>query len=966
MDWRKYILRILLPTGLVLVLFVAFLFGMLLPDFERAMMDRKRDLIRELTRSAVSVLKEYHAEEVAGRMTREEAKAAAATRVRDLRYGPDAKDYFWITDMHPRMVMHPFRQELEGQDLTTFEDPGGNHVFVEFVRLVREAGEGYADYVWQWKDDPGRVVPKQSFVMGFAPWGWAIGTGIYTEDVRAEISALTERMVRVSLVITALAGLILLFVAHQGLRIERQRGAAEAALRESHERYRALVEASTEGTLMVLGNQCAYSNPTMLQMLGHDEASFSGLALLDLVDAEDAEARRYMADALAGRTAPARFEARFLHRDGHPIDMAVTTTPVALADGQGLIVTARDITRTKQAEAELGEKRERYRALRQAIDVGVFRTTAGRRGRLVEANPTALTLFGLDPDGDPSGFPLMDLAFDEEDRGALADALAAQGTVKGRVMRIRRQDGTARTVRLSAVLVTDESGTPRHCDGLVQDITDERRREAEREALLEELQTSLLFLDEPVSRRAQRAATCPLDTPVAKAADRMQRADRDAILLTKEDGTAIGILTDGDLAGRVLAQGRDPSTPAHQVMSAPLARIDEQALAWEAIQQMRDLHIRHLGVTDASGQISSIVSSDDLLAFTGHSSAILVREAGRGRTVDDVAAARSRLPFLVKALTDWGARPRTVTRVITLVSDAVTRRLVELAIEEMGPPPAPFAFLSLGSEGREEQTLATDQDNAIIYEDVAPERRELAAAWFLDLGRRVCDGLRTAGYRYCPGEAMARNPKWNQSLSTWKQMFGRWIATGTPQDLLSVNMFFDFRTVAGEPELALSLRSHIDGELRDHPSFFLHFAQNALLYKPPIGMFGKIMTGSGPDRPDSRTFSVKDAMMPLVNFARLYALRHEVERTSTLDRLDRLHESGVLSASSHAEFGATYSFLMGLRLRHQARLAARGLAPDNHVNPKDLNDLEEAMVKKALAQASLALKKISFEFLGSA
>ena len=136
------------------------------------------------------------------------------------------------------------------------------------------------------------------------------------------------------------------------------------------------------------------------------------------------------------------------------------------------------------------------------------------------------------------------------------------------------------------------------------------------------------------------------------------------------------VLTDGDLAGRVLAQGREPSIPSHEVMSAPLARIGDQALAWEAIQRMRDLHVRHLGVADAAGQITSVVSSDDLLAFTGHSSAILVREAGRGRTVEDVAGARARLPFLVKALSDWGARPRTVTRVITHVSDAVRNNFV--------------------------------------------------------------------------------------------------------------------------------------------------------------------------------------------------------------------------------------------------------------------------------------------------
>lgn len=965
MDWKRFVFRILVPTGLAVVLFTAFLFGLLLPDVERNFLDRKRELIRELTRSAVSVLKEYEAEERAGRLTREAAQAAAALRIRDLRYGAEGKDYFWITDMQPRMIMHPFRQDLDGKDLSDFTDPRGNQVFVEFVRRVQERGSGYVDYVWQWKDDPGRLVPKESFVLGFAPWGWVIGTGIYTEDVRAEIAALTARMVRVSLVIVGVVSLILLFVALQSLRIERQRGAAEAALRESHERYRALVEASTEGTLMVLDGRCAYSNPVMQEMLGHDAESVARLSLLDLLpDREEDPARRFFQDVLEGRPAPSQFEAQLRHEDGHLVDVLVTATRIVASDRPGVIVTARDIGRTKRAEEELGQSRELYKALREAIGVGVFRTTAGRRGRLQEVNPAARRLFGFPDDHPISGTPLMDLCFDPADRDAIASTLAREGVLRDRVLRIRRLDGESRSVRVSAVLVRDERGFPRYCDGMVEDLTELERRDSEREALIEELQTSLRFLDEPVSNRAVGAVTCPLDTPIAQAAAAMTRAGRGAILATGAAGAPVGILTDRDLRERVVAEGLDPSRPVYEVMTAPVVSVEDDSPAWEALLRMRDRGARHLAVRDAAGRVTGLVASDDLLVFHRYSSAVLVREIGRARVPEEVSAATARLPVLVKALSDWGAKPRTVTRIITSVSDAVTRRLIELALVDLGSPPVRFAFLAVGSEGREEQTLATDQDNAIVYEDVPADRQEEAAAWFLRLGERVCNGLLGAGYAFCLGEAMARNPKWCMPLSRWKEGFGRWIRTGTPQDLLSVNMFFDFRAVAGDADLAADLRRHIDGELADHPAFFLHFAQNALLYKPPIGMFGKIVTGA--EGQDPGTFSVKEAMMPIVNFARLYALRHAVDRTHTLERLRLLRESGVLSASSHAEIAAAYECLMALRLRHQAAVAVRGGTPDNAVNPKELNEFDEAMVRKSLGQVSLILKKISFDFLGAA
>jgi PAS domain S-box-containing protein len=965
MDWKRFVPRILVPTALAIGLFVAFLFGVLLPDVERNLTERKRELILELTRSAHSVLQEYAAEEKSGRLSGSDARIAAAERIRDLRYGPEGKDYFWITDLHPRMIMHPFRPDLNGKDVSDFSDPMGNRVFVEFVRKVQEQGSGYVDYVWQWKDDPARLVPKESFVMAFEPWGWVIGTGIYTEDVKAEIEELTGRMVWYSLIIAGIVSLILLFVAHQSLRIEKERGTAEHALRESHERYRALVEASTEGTLMVLDGLCAYSNPTLQDMIGRTGDQIAGLDLRELLPTEhDDPARLYLLNVIEGQPAPAQFEGRLRHRDGHMIAVLLTATRIALNDRPGVIVTARDISRTKEAEAELGQNRDQYRALIRAVDLGVFRTTPDREGRLLEANPAALDLFGFPKGEDGVGVALMDLCFDSEDRDAIAASLGRDGAIKGRVVRMRRRDGASRTVRVSVVLVKDQGRFPRYCDGVIEDITEQARRQSEREALIEELQTSLVFLDQPVSQRASPAVTCPGMTPIDRAAAAMTRADRGAMLVTGEDGEAMGVVTDHDMRERVLGPGLDPQRPVREIMSAPLLTIDEGAHAWEALLLMRERGAGHIAVRNASGHIASTVSAEELLAFHRYSSSVLVREIGRARSEDEVTDAHARLPMLVKALTDWGARPRTVTRVITSVSDAVTRRLIELAMADMGPAPVPFSFLALGSEGREEQTLATDQDNAIIYQDVPPDRKDETAAWFLRLGERVCDGLYRAGYAYCQGEAMARNPKWNQPLSRWKDLFGKWIRVGTPQDLLSVNMFFDFRCVSGEVGMATELRHHIDGEIKASPSFLIHFAQNALIYKPPIGMFGKIVTGS--EGQDSRTFSVKDAMLPIVNFTRLYSLKHYVADTNTLDRLRRLHEAGALTASTHAEVAAAYGFLMELRLRHQVARAVSGREADNHVNPKDLTELEETMVRKALGQVSLLLKKLSFDFLGSA
>ena len=203
---KGFQLKILLPTIIGTVLFISSVILVIIPVLRTNMMDSKKEMIKELTASAISLIEKNASLERNGVLSREEAQKKAVTEIEAMRYGSENKDYFWITDMHPRMIMHPYRQDLKGQDLSDYkdkEDKSGKRLFVEFVNVVKAQKEGYVEYLWQWKDDQTRVVPKLSFVKGIPEWGWIIGTGVYINDVEEEISALTENILMIFSLISA-------------------------------------------------------------------------------------------------------------------------------------------------------------------------------------------------------------------------------------------------------------------------------------------------------------------------------------------------------------------------------------------------------------------------------------------------------------------------------------------------------------------------------------------------------------------------------------------------------------------------------------------------------------------------------------------------------------------------------------------------------------------------------------------
>ncbi len=381
---RSYMLRIVLPTLFALVIFLIAFWGFILPSVEQTLLDRKREMIRELTNSAWSILVSYHDDEQSGILTRGEAQKLAADRIESLRYGPEGKDYFWIQDSTPRMIMHPYRADLNNKDLSNLLDSRGVPIFVEFAAVVKSEGEGYVDYVWQWKDEPQRLEPKESFVKGFEPWGWIIGTGIYIDDVQGEIANIEKNLVLTSLIVFGVIVILLLFVLQQSLRIEKERQEVLNSLHDSTERYHSLIEATTEGTLLVLDNRCRYANPIFLQMTGYSNEQLEYLELANVLPEieENSVIRLGFQSKNEDRIPEAEaHEGNIKKADGNYVECVISLNPIQISGQDGFILLAKEINRQPEALNYQG-----LAAAAQHASVGIFRAHATGQGNFVEVN----------------------------------------------------------------------------------------------------------------------------------------------------------------------------------------------------------------------------------------------------------------------------------------------------------------------------------------------------------------------------------------------------------------------------------------------------------------------------------------------------------------------------------------------------------------------------------------------------
>jgi CBS domain-containing protein len=438
-----------------------------------------------------------------------------------------------------------------------------------------------------------------------------------------------------------------------------------------------------------------------------------------------------------------------------------------------------------------------------------------------------------------------------------------------------------------------------------------------------------------------------------------------SIIVLDESGRPAGIVTDRDLRGRALAAGRSGDSPVSSIMTGPIVTISPEAFVFEALLEMTRRNIHHLAVVEG-GRLIGVLASDDLLLLQAATPLELARLIQSPTSIDELATVMPNLTTTTRRLFEHGLSGYETGRIISELNDLVLRRvlaLVEQGLrdENEGTPPVPFCWLALGSEGRSEQTLRTDQDNALVYEDPPGGQRGWAQTYFAAFATRVIDSLVRLGYPRCPADSMASNAKWRQPLGVWRGYFDQWVRDPVSQNLLYSSIYFDFRAVAGETALADSLRDEIREQMKAWRSFPRQLGKLAVSHRPPLGLFGRFVRES---RDGARGVNVKlGGMLLLVNALRAYAIELGLTETNTIERLEAATRAGGCFTTAEAEdVREAYEAIFHLRLRHQLAQLAAGERPDNFLDPYTLSRGDQRRLREAFRAIRRLQGKVALRY----
>lgn len=436
---------------------------------------------------------------------------------------------------------------------------------------------------------------------------------------------------------------------------------------------------------------------------------------------------------------------------------------------------------------------------------------------------------------------------------------------------------------------------------------------------------------------------------VRHAAQLMNEHQVSAVLVTRED-RLVGILTDRDLR-KVVAHGIPGGAPIRTIMSLSPLTVPPDALALDVLLSLVENGIHHLPVVDGD-RLVGMVTSGDLMRLEQASPLFVVGDLARQSDVPGLAQVMRKVPSLVARLLRQDATAADITKIISSTTEALWHRLAELAEDRLGPAPVPYCWVALGSLARHEQALGSDQDHAFILSDEArPEHDE----YFAQLASFLTDALEACGFPRCKGGVMATN--WRQPLAAWTTTFSGWLASPTAKAVLNSSIFFDLRPIHGDFDLAETLLRRVRGSAGNASRFLGHLAAHANDVEVPLGFWRGLVVekrGGHRDRLDLK----HGGITPIVDVARIYALRWALPHTGTRARLAAAAPHGarvenLLDAHEHLSY---------LRLRHQGHLLAQGAPPDNHLAPADLSEFERRSLRDALWFVSQAQKALTVTF----
>lgn len=323
--------------------------------------------------------------------------------------------------------------------------------------------------------------------------------------------------------------------------------------------------------------------------------------------------------------------------------------------------------------------------------------------------------------------------------------------------------------------------------------------------------------------------------------------------------------------------------------------------------------------------VTGMITSDELAGAFLSTPELIIEEIKNACDTETLRCIFLKFRSLAVSMIAGHADPYETVLFNSFVADAICRRVLTVCIDELGDPPCRFAFIQTGSAGRREQTLSTDQDNAIIFENCEEAVMAGVSSYFLALGRKVNEMLSGVGYMLCKGGKMAGNPLWCQPLNRWKRYFSDWIRSPGPSEILEMSIFFDFRFCYGDSSLADELREYVSSGIRTSDIYFHHVAS---AWK----QFATVT-----DLRMERKADIKRLIMPLTGIIRLYALRHGVKGFSTTERIIDLYSEDLLDHNMLRNAIKAWKDLTSLRLIRQAECLKGGVEPDNIIDFRLVN-----------------------------
>lgn len=400
------------------------------------------------------------------------------------------------------------------------------------------------------------------------------------------------------------------------------------------------------------------------------------------------------------------------------------------------------------------------------------------------------------------------------------------------------------------------------------------------------------YVETQSAKYSKNPITCTLETTIKEASTIMTSHVINSIIIA-ENNLPIGIITDKDIRTKIGTGIFSILDPVRKIMTSPVITFPEKLTVAEAQITLLKHKVSHICITKDGTDKSALVgilAEHDINMLQGNNPSFLVREIKSAKDAETLKYIRTKTSELTKGYLEQEIPIYFITKVISEINTAITKRIIRLAIKEIGAePPVAYAWLAMGSQGRKEQLLMTDQDNALVFENVPEEDYQMVKAYFLNFSTKITEKLNIVGFEYCPANIMGSNPKWCISLKEWKAQFKDWVNHPTSDKILLSIIFFDFEYIFGDKGLYDEMSESVFKYISNKQTF-LGFLSKATLDNPaPLGFFKQFLVEEDGENKDN--FDIKSrAIRPLVDAARIFSLFHDLKINNTIARYEKLIE----------------------------------------------------------------------------